>query len=168
MAAPPVHGPILVPMLFGGLVALALAAPDPLQAAVCTVPTTSHPTVGAALRDGACTTLQLAAGSYEENLVVTRALEVAGAGSGHSILAGALSISGATTEVTLSGLAIDGTAAGVAGCWPSVLFATGGARVAAGDDVVVTNSGIADGPCRLFADGFESGGVLTWSVRSLL
>ena len=135
------------------------------SAAVCDVPSASHPTVGAALRDAFCTTIQLAAGVFEENVAVERDVILQGAGSGASVLAGHLAVTGATTDAQLSGLGIDGTAAGVAGCWPSVLSSTGGARLDSSDDVVVTNSGIPNGGCRLFADGFESGGTLAWSLR---
>ncbi len=166
MPPPPAHGRILISLLFGGIAGVSLAAPDVLQAAVCTVPSVSYPTVGAAVRDGACATIQLAAGSYEENVAVSRDLELTGAGAELSIVAGALSVSGATTDVTFAGLSLDGTAAGVAGCWTSLLATSGGARLAANDDVVVSNSGIANGPCRLFADGFESAAALAWSATT--
>ncbi len=144
---------------------LAILFPAMLNGATCGVPSAGHPTVGAAVRDAACTTIQLAAGSYLENVVVNRDLGIEGAGSGLSIVAGAVEIAGAASDVTLAGLSIDGTAAGVAGCWPSLLRTTGGARLAAGDDVLVTHSGLSNGGCRLFADGFESGGTLAWSLR---
>lgn len=151
------RGPLVV-------AALALAA-RAAAAALCGVPSVSHPTVAAALRDVACTTIQLAAGTYPENVAVARDVAIEGAGASLSIVAGAVAVSGAATDATLARLALDGTAAGVAGCWPAVLSATDGARLAADDDVAVTNSGIALGGCRLFADGFESGGTLAWSLR---
>lgn len=134
-------------------------------ASLCSVPTISHPTLGAAVRDVACTTIQLAAGSYPENVVVTRDVAIVGAGSGLSTVAGALEVSGVASDVTLARLAIDGTAASVAGCWTSLLRTTGGARLGADDDVVVTSSGLTNGACRLFIDGFESAGTLAWSTR---
>lgn len=148
-----------------GRVFLLLAALSPamLSGATCSVPSAGHPTIGAAVRDAACTTIQLAAGSYPENVVVNRDLGFEGAGSGLSIVAGAVEAAGAASDVTLARLAVDGTAAGVAGCWPSLLVTTGGARLSVDDDVAVTNSGLASGLCRLFADGFESGNLLAWS-----
>ena len=110
-----------------------------------------------------CTTIELATGAFAENIVVTREVAIAGAGATASIVAGSMEIAGAATEVSLARMAIDGTASGGAGCWSSLLRTTGGARVTAGDDVAVTNSGIPNGPCRLFADGFESAGTLAWS-----
>lgn len=135
-------------------------------ASPCSVPTIAHPTLGAAVRDFACTTIQLAAGSYPENVVVARDLAIAGAGAGLSLVAGPVEIVGAGSDVTLAGLSLDGTPAGVAGCWTSLLRATGGARVTADDDVAVANSGLANGPCRIFVDGFESAGMLAWSDRA--
>lgn len=113
-----------------------------------------------------CTTIELATGAFAENIVVTREVAIAGAGATASIVAGSMEIAGAATEVSLARMAIDGTAPGVAGCWPSLLRATGGARVTVGDDVAVTNSGILSGSCRLFVDGFESAGMLAWSERA--
>lgn len=135
-------------------------------AAPCPVPTIAHPTLGAAVRDVACTTIQLAAGTFAENVVLARDLAIEGAGSGFSILTGAIEVSGAASDVTLARLALDGAAAAVAGCWPSLLRATGGARLEASDDVSVTNSGSSSGVCRLFVDGFESAGMLAWSDRA--
>lgn len=143
---------------------LALAAQS-AAAALCGVPSPSHPTVGAALRDGSCTTVQLAPGTYPENVVVARDVALEGAGSGLSIVAGAVEVTGATSDVTLARLTIDGTSAAVAGCWPSLLRTSSGARLAADDDIAVTNSGIANGGCRLFTDDFESAGTLGWSAR---
>lgn len=135
-------------------------------AITCPVPETGHPTIGAAVRDAACTTIQLAAGTFAENIVLAHDVVIEGAGSSLSMVAGAVEVAGAGTDVMLAGLSIDGTSAGVAGCWPSLLATTGGAHVAADDDVLVSNSGLASGACRLFADGFESGGVLAWSTAA--
>lgn len=132
----------------------------------CPVPAAGHPTIGAALRDAACTAIQLAAGSYAENVEVSRDVAIAGSGSALSTLEGAVAVSGSATNLTLAALAVEGVSAGVAGCWPSLLVATGGARVVATDDVVVKNSGIANGACRIFNDGFESGGTLAWSATA--
>lgn len=151
--------------ILGGLAALLLVVPASLRAAVCPVPSTSYPTLASAIAAPDCDTVQAGPGTYRENLTAARDLTLSGAGSALSILAGVLAVSGAATNVTLAGLAIDGTAGGVAGCWPSVLFTTDGARLDSTSDVLATNSGIASGACRLFADGFESGGTLAWSAR---
>ena len=140
---------------------ISLAAPS--LAAVCPVPSAGHPTIGSAVADGTCTTIQLAAGSYPENVEIARDVAVAGAGSAATTLLGALRSTGSGTEVALSGLAVDGSAPGVAGCWPDLLEAAGGGRVVAGPDVVVRNTAAASGLCRIFDDGFESGSALAWS-----
>ena len=144
---------------------LALAA-GPAAGATCSVPSTSHPTLGAATRDADCTLVQLAAGSFPENVTIARDLAVAGAGSAASFLQGQLAVSGAGNDVTLSGLLLDGTAAGVAGCWSEVLSSTGGATITSGADLRVLNTAAGGTACRLFADGFESGGTLAWSLRA--
>ena len=138
----------------------------PLAASTCPVPAASHPTIGAALRDSACTTIELAAGTFVENILVARDVAIEGVDATATIVAGSTEVASASTEVSLARMAIDGTAPGVAGCWPSLLRATGGARVTVGDDVAVTNSGILSGSCRLFVDGFESAGMLAWSERA--
>ncbi len=136
------------------------------SAALCSVPSASHPTVGAAVRDVACTTIQLAMGDYPENLVLSRGVAIEGVSASATTLSGAVEAGGPATDASLARLSLDGTAAGVAGCWPSLLRTTGGARLTATDGVSVTNSGISSGACRIFADGFESSGVLAWSAAS--
>lgn len=131
----------------------------------CSVPTTAHPTIGAAVRDGACTSIQLAAGNYPENLLLSRDVAIEGVSANMTTLAGTVEAAGVATDVSLARISLDGTAAGVSGCWPSLLQTRAGARLAADEDVEVTNSGIATSPCRLFIDGFESAGTLAWSNR---
>jgi len=138
-------------------------APQPASAATCDVPSASYPTVGAALREAGCSPIQLATGSFPENVLVERDVALQGAGSDASFLEGYFAATGATVNVTLAALTVDGTASGVAGCWREVLSATGGAQVATGPDVVVLQTSSGGSACRLFADGFESGGVLAWS-----
>ena len=156
-----VFGRRLLVLLAAG--ALAAVAASPTWAGTCNVPSAPHPTVGAALRDANCTTVQLGAGAYAENVAVARDVTLQGGGSAATFLEGFLAATGATTDVTLAALTIDGTAAGVAGCWPEALAAAGGAELATGPDVVVLQSATGGGPCRLFADGFESAGTLAWS-----
>ena len=146
--------------------ALALAAGAGARAATCASPRPRYPTLGAAARDGTCTLIQLAAGSFAENVAITRDVTIQGAGSAATTLQGYLFVSGAGNDVTLSGLLLDGTAAGVAGCWGEILKASGGATITSGADLRVLNTAAGGGlACRLFADGFESGGTLAWSLR---
>ncbi len=149
-----------------GAVWLVAASSAPARAVTCNVPSASHPTLGAVLRDGSCTTAELAAGSHAGNVTLNRDLAVAGAGSSSTSLAGYLAVAGAGTEVTLAALSIDGTAAGVAGCWSEILAAYGGGKVTAGPDLRVLQTAAGGTDCRLFADDFESGGVLAWSAHA--
>lgn len=156
---------IRIPLLIA-LGALCVGAPPPASAATCDVPSAPYPTVGAALRDLSCSPIQLAAGIYPENVLVERSVVLQGAGSSASFLEGYLLATGATASVTLASLRVDGTAAGVAGCWDGLVSVTGGAEVVTGPDVVVLQTSSGGTGCRLFADGFESGGVLAWSVHA--
>ena len=145
--------------------ALALAiAPAPLGAATCNVPSGGHPTIDSAVRDPVCTTAQLAAGSFAESVAIDRDFALVGAGAAASVVAGPVRVTGSGSDVTLSALRVDTTGTGVAGCWPRALEATAGAELAAGPDVEVLHTATGSGPCRLFVDGFESGGTLAWSA----
>jgi hypothetical protein len=136
------------------------------EAIPCDVPTAPYPTVAAALRDANCATVRLAAGTYPENVSLVRDVVLQGAGSGTTSLAGHLAVSGATTDVTLAAMTVDGTAAGVAGCWQDIFSVDGGAEAATGPDLRVLNTSMGGASCRLFADGFESGGLLAWSASA--
>jgi len=147
--------------------ALTLALADTAAtASSCSVPSASYPTLGAAVRDGGCTLVQVAAGTFPENVAIARDLAIQGAGSGASVVQGYLAVAGAGVEVALDALLVDGTAAEVAGCWGEVLRASAGATIASGADLRVVNTAAGGTVCRLFADGFESGGVLAWSASA--
>jgi hypothetical protein len=144
-------------------VAAALAAP-PAQAATCNVPSASYPTIGAAVVASTCTTVQLAAGTYPEDVRIARDLAVQGAGSATTVIAGLFQVTGASTDVTLASLRVDGTSPGVAGCWPALLVAQGGAQVVAAPDVDVRNAGGPGTGCRLLNSSFETGDLSAWSA----
>jgi hypothetical protein len=132
-------------------------------AVTCTVPSASHPTVGAAVRDADCTLVQLAAGTFPENVAIARDLALSGTGSTWTAIEGYLTVSGAGVDLAVDALRVDGTAPGVAGCWAEVLLASGGGKLTAGADLSVLNTAVGGAACRIFDDGFESGGVLAWS-----
>ncbi|MEO8196818.1 MAG: hypothetical protein ABI689_08860 [Thermoanaerobaculia bacterium] len=136
---------------------------DTAFAATCPVPTATHPTIGAAVRDASCTTVTLGAAVYPENVAIGRDLVLSGAGAASTTIAGAIVLTGVSTELTLGALTVDGTGPGVAGCWNRLLDARDGGAVLAGADVEVRHSATGGMACRLFADDFESGGVLAWS-----
>lgn len=146
--------------------ATALATAAAAHAATCNVPTTSYPTIGAAARNGACTLVQVAAGSFPEHVDVARDVAIQGAGSGSTVLQGRLWVSGAGNDVTVTALTVDGAATAVAGCWSEILAASGGATLASGADLRVVNTAIYVSACRIFIDGFESGGTLAWSTSA--
>src|SRR6476620_5638040 len=50
--------------------ALTLIGANALQAATCNVPSGSYPTIQAAASDPTCNTINVAAGSYTENVIV--------------------------------------------------------------------------------------------------
>ena len=50
-----------------------------LEAATCAVPSVSYPSIRSAVDDTACTTLTVAAGTYDERLIISRSLIINGA-----------------------------------------------------------------------------------------
>jgi|GEM_PF-5174861 len=88
----------------------------PARAATCSVPSGLYPTIQAAITDTDCDTINIAAGIFEEQLRISRSLTLAGAGRSSTIINGQgqgrpITISGATTEVQLTGLRLtDGVA----------------------------------------------------------
>lgn len=149
------------PRIVGTVVAVALAlSPLSAVAAVCTVPSASHPTIQDAVDDPACTEVVIAAGIFPESVAIERSLVVLGDSSTTTTVEGRFLVTGSTTEVAISDLRIDTAAPSAAGCFPLALDVSGGAEVT-GTNIVVVN---ADGDaCLLFGDGFESGDTNAWS-----
>lgn len=85
---------------------------QPARAANCSVPSGSYGTIQAAIDDGACDTITIAAGTYVENLSIARTVTLVGAGSGSTIIDGdrterAFYITGSSgTTVVISGTTI--------------------------------------------------------------
>lgn len=129
-------------------------------AAVCNVPSGSHPTIQAAVDDASCTEVMIAAGSFAESVAIERSLVVLGNSSTTTTIEGRFLVTGSTTEVAISDLRIDTAAPSAAGCFSLALDVSDGAEVT-GNNIVVVN---ADGDaCPLFSDGFESGDTSAWS-----
>lgn len=126
-------------------VAVAIAAP----AATCTVPSASHPDIQTAISDIGCTEIVLAAQTFTESPAIARSLSLVGAGSSQTFIQGTVEISNGT--VSLEGLHL-ASAAGA-------LDVHSGAEVSGFD--LVTIADWVETP--LFADGFESGGLTSWS-----
>ncbi len=123
---------------------------------VCTVPSAPYPTIQAAVDDTACTEIVLVAQVIAESVAVSRSLLLRGGSSATTTILGQVAVSGVTTEVTLQDLKVDAS-----GCSSVALDVTGGAQVTTQQDVVVVNT--TEGPCLIFANGFESGDSHGWS-----
>lgn len=138
------------PILAVAALAVAVAVAASGAAATCTVPSASHPDIQTAISDIGCTEIVLAAQTFTESPTIGRSLTLRGAGSSRTFLQGMLEVSAGT--VTLEGLH---------------LAALGGALdVHSGAEVsgfnLISLAGSFDPP--LFADGFESGDLASWST----
>lgn len=78
------------------------------KAAVCTVPSGSYPTIQSAANDSSCNTINVAAGTYTEQVIVNRSLTLTGAGSDTTIIQAPAVLAndpdGAKTVVLFTGL----------------------------------------------------------------
>jgi hypothetical protein len=140
--------------------AVALTAPT-VNAATCSVPSATHETIEEAVADIGCTEIELAGQLFIESVSITRSVVLRGQSSTTTLIQGQLTVTGASTAVSLHALTIDGSALPVNGCFDVVLDVTDGGRVTAEDDVVVINSKVES--CPIFADGFETGSSSRWS-----
>jgi len=136
------------------------AVVTPCPAAVCTVPSAAHPTIQEAVNDLACTEIDIDAGSFFEEVVVARDLDLGGASSATTVVEGRVVVEGATTQVALRDLTIDASGPTAAGCFDQALLSRGGAQLGASDVIVLNGGGDA---CVLFRDGFETGDTTAWS-----
>ena len=127
------------------------------SAAECPVPTLPYPSIQAAVDDATCTEITLAAQDFAESVAVSRSLVLGGDSSTTTTIVGQVTVTGATTEVTLQDLKVDG-----GGCFTAGLDVGGGAQVTSQQDVVVVNA--AGGQCPIFTDGFELGASVAWSM----
>jgi parallel beta-helix repeat protein len=104
----------IVVLAIMGCLILATLHFQPVRAADCYVPSVSYPTIGAAYADSNCTTIYVAAGTYNENLDINRGLILIGAGASSTTING---VSGDTIDVfsivTISGFTIRGPGTGI-------------------------------------------------------
>jgi uncharacterized repeat protein (TIGR01451 family) len=120
-----------------------------------------YTTIGLAVADTGCTTINVAAGVYTENVGIYRSLALHGAGSGSTFVDGngytTLYFGGASTVVTITDLTVqhggrtsgDGNAGGLYNAGATLLIA---------DAVIANNTANGDG-----AGIFNNGGSLTLS-----
>jgi hypothetical protein len=139
--------------------ALAVTHASGVSAKTCSVPTLAYPSIQAAVDDAACTEIELAAQSHVGSVAVSRSLVLRGASSATTTILGQVAITGASAEVTLQDLKVDG-----GGCVMVALDVRGNAQVTSGQDVVVVNTD--GGECPIFVDGFELGAAVAWSSIS--
>ena len=129
-----------VPLLLVGLI---LAAPG-RASAPCTVPGT-HATIQAAVLDAACDPINVAAGTYAENLDIDRSVTIEGAGSAITTIDGSQSgrvvtlDDGTARSLTLKGLTITGGIANASAGGGISVSGTPGHSLTL-DDVVVTRN----------------------------
>jgi hypothetical protein len=128
-----------------------------VSAQVCPVPTLTHPSVEIAVDDAGCTEIVLGAQEYVGSVGVSRNLVLRGASSATTVILGQVTVTGASTEVTLQNLTVDG-----GGCVTEALDVSGSAQVTSGQDLVVVNA--EGGECPIFEDGFELGASVAWSA----
>jgi len=145
------------------LFAVILICPPPTAADECQVPSGTYPTIQAAVDAPVCTEIVLAAGTFTESVVVARDLTMGGVSAATTVIAGRVTVQGASTVVSLEDLTVDATASGVAGTFTEALLVEDGAELS-GSNIVVLNAAIDQQP--VFADGFESGDTTAWSTAS--
>ena len=138
-------------------IALAALFAAPLPAQTCTVPGT-HPSVQAAVDDGACTLVQLAGQTYAESPFVTRTVALEGDPGGGSVVEGALRAAGTGVVLTAGSLAVAN------GCLRGGLTADRGARIHGAGVSATVSATLPCPPSPIFSDGFESGDTSAWSV----
>lgn len=134
---------------------------SPAFAQTCTVPG-SHATIQDAADDPSCATVNLAAQTYPESIVIRRSLTLAGPGSGGAVVHGLVLMTGSGTQVTLNDLNVEN------GCVPDALRTSGKAKLTGNNLDVVRSASL---PCPLtadaiFTDGFETGNATAWSTAT--
>lgn len=120
-------------------------------AATCNVPSGTHPDIQTAIGDIGCGPIVIAAGTYVETPVISRTVDLTGAGSDQTFIQGQVQVTAGT--VHLAGLHITAPA--------DALWAHSGAEVS-GFDLEVVNGEVQSIP--IFADGFEDGTTGAWSA----
>lgn len=140
-------------LLAGLATTLVLAASVPAGAQSCSVPSTPHPTIQAAVDDPSCAEILLAAQTFVESLAIARDLGMQGVDNTSTVIEGQVVASGGV--VTLQDIRIDLSTPALAGRFTDGLVAGAGARLV-GLNVIVLNGSM------FFGDGFETGDTSHW------
>lgn len=144
------------PVALVGLV-LVVLSPGVVGAGTCTVPG-SHVSIQDAVSDPGCGVVELAAQSHVESIAVLRSLTLAGPATEGAVLEGKITATGAGVVLGVVDLAV------VTSC-PRGVEALNGSRIAGdGLDVVIDASAPCPPSPLVFADGFESGSLGSWSA----
>jgi hypothetical protein len=92
---------------------LALACASYGSAKVCSVPTPTYLSIRTEVDDATCTEIVVAAQEFAGSITVSRSLELRGDSSTATTIEGRVAVTGASVEVTLQDLEVDG-----GGCLP--------------------------------------------------
>ncbi len=133
-----------------------------VTAAVCNVPSGTHPSIQSAIDDAGCTEVVLAAQTFVESVAVGRSVSIAGGSTATTIVDGRFVVNGSSTEITLNNLTINAASLSSAGCFREGLDVTGGATLTSNALVVINGDG--DAVCLIFGDGFETGTTDAWAT----
>lgn len=127
-----------------------LSFPQVSLAILCSPPSASHPTLQQAVNDPVCTTIELAAQAYPEQIEIRRSLTLTGAGPLSSTVDGPILVQGLSIQVAMASLGIRN------GCPQPGLRVQAGALVSPAN-VRVSTSAIEcpPPPDLIFADRFE-------------
>ena len=138
--------------------ALAFCLAPQASAQTCDVPS-GYATIQSAIDEPSCSTVDVAAGFYQEPLTITRSLTLVGAGATTVLRDAPLIAVGSGVNVVLDSLRLEN------GCQPESLLSSGGAFIDA-ISVTVAFSGSfgCDRGSSIFQDGFESGDLTRWST----
>jgi Pectinesterase len=124
-----------------------------LAASGCNVPSTAYPTIGAAVVDPACATINVAAGTYTENVIIERNVTIRGDGQATTIVDGSSLVFPVflinSGTVTIKGLTIRNGS-----------FVEGGGILTRGT-LTVQNSTLSGNSGPFAGGGIANGGTLT-------
>jgi len=131
---------------------------SPGGAATCNAPSASYSSIQSAVDVINCTEIVVASGSFYENVVIGRTLEIQGVSSASTTIVGKVTVEGFGTKATLKSMTI---AVEPEDLPYEGLVVVGDAEVIP-DDLVIgtTDLNAAD---HIFSDGFESGDTALWS-----
>ena len=150
------------PTILTTLLLVALPAPSAAQhrGPSCPVPSSAHPVIQAAVDDPACSQITLAAGGYDEAVVITRGLSLNGPATAVATVRGQVVVTGAADLVSLADLELE------SGC-PVPLSVERSAGVEASGLEVSRPPGEPCLPATivLFSAGFETGDTTEWTTQ---